>query len=126
MRENNKYKVGNIRPSQLLFTYGIGAIAELPQLSVLVMGLDQWLIDDSQALYEPRLLAAVKTRLGNQVKSLRRPPIVPSEGGENVNPFMGVPVAPFPSWMVCSRCRLLAPLESGLFNSKLRPVKPQL
>jgi hypothetical protein len=123
MRENNKYKVGNIRPSQLLFTYGIGAIAELPQLSVLVMGLDQWLIDDSQVLYEPRLLAAVKNRLGNQVTSLRRPPIVPSEGGENVNPFVGVPVAPFPSWMVCSRCRLLAPLESGLFKIKSNPFR---
>jgi hypothetical protein len=31
-----------IRPSQLLFTYGIGSIVDLPELSVLVMGLEEW------------------------------------------------------------------------------------
>ncbi len=116
MNNNNRYKTGNIRPSQLLFTYGIGAIAELPQISVLIMGLDEWIPEDSYDLYEDRLLLAVKAKLGNQVKSLLSPPIVASEG-DNIS-LAGVPVAPFPSWMVCSRCRLLAPLESGLFKIK--------
>ena len=37
---------------------------------------------------------------------------------------IGVPVAPFPRWMVCSRCRLLAPLSSGLFEPKVYPYRP--
>ena len=34
---------------------------------------------------------------------------------------VGVPVAAFPRWMVCPRCRLLAPLSSGLFKLKESP-----
>ena len=37
---------------------------------------------------------------------------------------MGVPVAPFPRWMLCPWCRLLAPLSSGLFILKLDPYRP--
>ena len=34
--------VGEIRPSQLLWTYGPGALIDLPNISVLTMGLDRW------------------------------------------------------------------------------------
>jgi len=120
-----RHKVGDIRPSQLLFTYGIGAIADLPQLSVLIMGLDEWNPDQAQELVEERLLAAVKLKLGNQVKQLLPPPFVPSEGNQTGEfDLVGVPVAPFPSWMVCPRCRLLAPLESKLFQIKYNPYRP--
>ena len=34
---SDKRKIGEIRPSQLLYTYGVGAIVELPNLSVMVM-----------------------------------------------------------------------------------------
>jgi hypothetical protein len=42
---SDKRKVGDIRPSQLLYTYGVGAMVELPNLSVMVMGLDDWPIE---------------------------------------------------------------------------------
>ena len=40
----NKYKtsVGEVRPSQIMFTYGVGSIVDLPKLSVIVMGLEDW------------------------------------------------------------------------------------
>jgi len=118
----SQYRVGEIRPSQLLFTYGIGAITDLPQLSVMIMGLDEWEVDQSQELYEERLLAAVRLKLGKQVKRLLPPPIVDKE--EDEVSLVGVPVAPFPSWMVCPRCRLLAPLESKLFGLKYTQYRP--
>ena len=31
---------GEVRPSQLMFTFGIGATLDLPEVSALVMGLD--------------------------------------------------------------------------------------
>jgi hypothetical protein len=35
-----KSEVGELRPSQLLLTFGVGAILDLPNMSVMVMGLD--------------------------------------------------------------------------------------
>lgn len=126
-QSNYKYKVGELRPSQILFSYGIGAVVDLPNLSAMVMGLEEW--DKSRAveLGEERLLAAVRQQLGQQVGQLLSPP-TPSEDASS-SPFdestrIGIPVAPFPSWMVCPRCRLLAPLQSGLFELQNNPYRP--
>jgi hypothetical protein len=37
-----KSEVGEARPSQTLTTYGIGSLVDLPNMSVIVMGLDDW------------------------------------------------------------------------------------
>jgi len=37
-----KRKVGDLRPSQLLFAFGAVSVVAVPNLSVLVMGLDAW------------------------------------------------------------------------------------
>jgi hypothetical protein len=123
-----KHRVGELRPSQILFTYGIGAIADLPNLSAMVMGLEGWDKTRTIELNEERLLAAVRQELGSQVKDLRSPPIPPETEGA-FDPFdeaarIGIPVAPFPTWMVCPWCRLLAPLQSGLFELKTNPYRP--
>lgn len=102
------------------------AIADLPNLAVMVMGLEEWEKNRTAELSELRLLVAVRRRLGSQVKELRLPPM-PSETAES--PLdeaarIGIPVAPFPSWMVCPKCRLLAPLQSGLFELKHNPYRP--
>ena len=38
-------RLGEVRPSQVVFTYGVGALVDLPHLSALVMGLDDWTVD---------------------------------------------------------------------------------
>lgn len=123
-----RHRVGELRPSQILFTYGIGAIADLPNLSAMVMGLEGWDKTRTLELNEERLLAAVRQELGSQVKDLRSPPMPPDPEG-SFDPFdeaarIGIPVSPFPSWMVCPRCRLLAPLQSQLFELKTNPYRP--
>ena len=70
------YSVGKARPSQLLWTYGPGALIDLPNLSVLTMGLDYWNPDLCSPIEEARLLAAVRGVLGNQVNRLRMPPFL--------------------------------------------------
>ena len=67
--------VGDIRPSQLLWTYGPGALIDLPNLSVVTMGSDRWDKDRCQPIQEARLLANVRGVLGPQVESLRMPPV---------------------------------------------------
>lgn len=120
--------VGQINPSQLLFTYGIGAIVDLPRLSVIVMGLDDWPDDPSymREISEPRLLRAVRAAISSPVQRLLFPPV--NEEGDLPNPFeaearIGVPVATFPRWMFCPICRLLAPLTSQLFKLDTRPYR---
>ena len=39
-----KHRVGSIRPSQLLMTYGVGAAIDLPFISAMVAGLEEWQI----------------------------------------------------------------------------------
>lgn len=114
-------RVGDVRPSQLMFTYGVGALIDLPKLSVIVSGLDDWQLNPEycHTIAESRLLQAVQFHL-QHVERMVTPPLVVDESGDT-NPdspafYAGVPVATFPRWMVCPRCRLLAPLSSNLFK----------
>src|SRR5271154_2277409 len=98
---SEKRKVGDLRPSQLLYTFGVGSIVELPNLSVMVMGLDDWPDQGVSEIVEPRLLRAVQQELGQQVTKLFTPPMAPDSAGYLAGPFednanVGVPVAPFP------------------------------
>ena len=121
-------RVGELRPNQLLHTYGVGAVADLPNLSVVIAGLDDWDLSSSLIVTEQRLLAAVQNRLGSQVETLRTPPYKP----ETPDPFgdwarIGVPVRLFPRWLRCSdtRCNRLAPVETGLFDLLTDPWRPE-
>jgi hypothetical protein len=118
-----KFVVGELRPSQLLFTYGVGSIVDLPYISTMVMGLDDWEHPSTNKVGEERLLQAVRALLGPQVNWLLAPPAPPEAVGGAPNPFdesylVGVPVAAFPRWMLCTHCRTLASLDSGLFQLK--------
>ena len=124
-----KSEVGEIRPSQLLLTFGVGSIVDLPNMSVMVMGLDDWPIRYATEIGEERLLRSVKNTLGQQVQKLMTPPRGEENSSSAANWFdeshqIGVPVAPFPRWMVCPRCRLLAPVSSGLFEPKVMAYRP--
>lgn len=119
MNAPNPQRVGELRPNQLLHTYGVGAIADLPNLSVVVTGLEDWDLAHADRVVEDRLLAAVRTQLGTQVETLRMPPYTQ----ETADPFaewsrIGVPVRLFPQWLRCSdtRCNRLALASSGLFT----------
>ncbi len=131
MSDERKVQVGELRPSQMMYAFGIGAVIDLPYLSALVMGIDDWPADPGLAhpISEDRLLQAVRAVLGGQVQQLLSPPIVPETAGAP-GPFdemsrLGVPVATFPRWMVCPVCRLLAPLDSGLFELRDDPYHPE-
>ena len=124
---SERSRVGEVRPSQLLHTFGIGSIIDLPNLSVMVMGLEDWSQVHGTEVGEERLLAVVREQLGQQVRSLRAPPTPPASSRDN--PFdsgalIGVPVSSFPRWMVCPHCRLLAPRDSGLYQLKSDPLRP--
>ncbi|MFC3767676.1 DrmB family protein [Paenibacillus sp. GCM10012303] len=121
------YRVGAVRPSQLLWTYGPGALIDLPNLSVITMGLDRWNVENCAPIEEARLLAAVRRRLGQQVERLRVPPFLRDENADPMSAEgkIGVPVRPFPRWLRCVKCGLLAEYDSGLFRIKPNPYRPE-
>lgn len=95
--------VGKVRRSQLITTYGIGAIVDLEKGSFMPMGLEDW----EAATSLPTLTigeARLQAQLG--VGHFRLPPI--AEEMRNVrgrvDPLRSVPATRFPAWHECPRC----------------------
>lgn len=123
LRVRHREKVGDLRPSQLLFTFGIGATVELPKLAVVVMGLESWETARTEEVTEPRLLTAVRAVVGRQVQALRTPPAVDDDSQESRR--IGVPVAVFPRQLRCPNCSLLASAGSGIFELLTDRYRPE-
>ena len=68
-------ELGELKPSQLIYTFGVGALLDLPNTSALILGLDDWDTRYCKEIPEERLLGAIQKRLGQQVKKLHRPPL---------------------------------------------------
>ncbi len=88
--------VGTVRSSQLVTTYGVGAIVAAGSESFVVGGLDYW-PDLEPDVDEPRL----QRLLG--VSGFVSPPS--AEAGRR----HGIPVARFPEWYFCVDCHALDP-----------------
>ena len=118
-------ELGELRPSQLIFTFGIGSLVDLPNVSALVMGLDDWDTRYCKDVEEDRLVAAIQKRLGAQMGRLYLPPTkLESMERDPAAPAIGVPVVAFPRWMRCSLCDTLASVESGVFKLIQDPFRP--
>lgn len=114
--KHNFAKVGSGRPSSLLYTYGPGAIMDLPQFTVMPSGLDDWdriwsRRDGIPVVHAPRLRDVVRKMLGSRDAQLRPFPRQPkkismSREGDD----LGVPARVFPQWLRCTGCDMLGPL----------------
>lgn len=108
-------RIGQARPSQLVTTSGVGAVADLPSMSVIVRGLDVWNPERQELIDEPRLLEEVRRTLGAQVRALRS---VPWDPDADDDPWTrtGVPVTPFPRWVRCPACFRLGVVDGSEFK----------
>ena len=86
-----------LRPSQIITTFGPGAIVDLPEDSVMIAGTEHWFeqYKPHRKISEPRLQAALK------VNEFKTPPV--GSYSENDVPFVR-----FPRWRVCPQCSLLS------------------
>ncbi|MDN4477302.1 DUF1998 domain-containing protein [Demequina sp. SYSU T00039] len=128
----NRARVGSIRPNAMLFTSGIGATVDLPQIAVMPQGIDAWdkayarMGGETPLVLVPRLVEAVRRQLGNQVGELRQPPWLPDELGGDTTPI-GIPTRVFPQWLRCTGCDLLAPVSANAFEfENTRKHRPDL
>jgi len=96
------------RQSQLITTFGPGAMVDLPTRSVLIGGLDRWRVFGAyRQIDEPALVQALERGLRKQGRweegrtlRLVAPPV--AEGDDHRDP-PGVDVTVFPTWFLCER-----------------------
>lgn len=85
--------LGDVRRSQLVTTYGVGAIIAVEDESFMVAGLDDWdATDQHQWIHEPRLERLCKVRHF----------VLPAASGDDKK--NDIPVCRFPRWYSCSEC----------------------
>ena len=91
---------GTLRQSQVITTFGPGALLDLPNYSALVGGLDHWSQQGRVEIYEPRLLAKLRTLLGVAQLRLFSPP--PELDDPSV-PGTGITAWQFPEWFIVQK-----------------------
>jgi len=127
----NRARVGSARPSSLLYTYGPGAIMDLPGFSVMPAGLDDWepiwkRREHIPSIIEPRLLNVVRMHLGNQVDALRPYPWQPKQNAfAKEGADLGIPARVYPQWLRCTGCDYLGPLPRFTYTNT-HPFRPDL
>lgn len=129
MRREGPTPVGELRPSQLLYAFGVGAVVDMPNVSAIVLGLDDWPRHYATELTERRLLTRVRRMLGEQVERLVSPPAPPATNRSWRAPSaeeqrIGVPVGGFPRWARCPGCDELMRLDSPRVMLKVDPTRP--
>lgn len=111
--KHNRAKVGAGRPSSLLYTYGPGAIMDLPQFTIMPAGLDDWdriwrRRNGIPQIHAPRLRDVVRMMLRSPDLQLRPHPWQPKKSNfSNEGNDLGVPARVFPQWLRCTGCDML-------------------
>ncbi|EPB6720913.1 DrmB family protein [Vibrio fluvialis] len=90
---SSKRAIGDVRPSQVITTFGPGAVVDLQTLSVIVSGIDGWHPQEELVIREHRLERALRVKRFFQAE--------PASGGFGFKKGT-VPASVFPRYQVCS------------------------
>ena len=134
MRQQRKRPHGEIRQSQVITTFGPGAMTDLPRHSVLIGGLDYW-FGSRDEISEPRLAQKLAKILDVPTVRLETPP--PADDDPTASQS-GVRAFQFPEWFVtqdvedtqadpATRTRLLVhrrALTRGKYRDRDRKARP--
>lgn len=93
-----------VRRSQLLSPFGVGAILDLPEEALMLMGLEQWDTAPSTIIQDERLAARLRvSRFHEPIRAVQETEYGPqdTEGGSTL-------FTRFPRWYYCPRCREMA------------------
>ncbi len=88
---------GQIRQSQIVTTFGPGAMVDLPEQAVIVGGLDHWSGFRNQPIVEDRLAEKVRALLGLPNVEFFAPPADVDDPGA---PITGITAWQFPEWFI--------------------------
>ena len=111
-----------IRRGQLIAPFGVGAMVDFPDETLMSAGLDFWPSEISDANFKASILDSTKivdARLQQQLSAILKRPInyflLPTEGsdrsgfsGGSQNPEkQDMPFVRFPTWCFCPRCKIM-------------------
>ncbi len=88
---------GQIRQSQIVTTFGPGAMVDLPEHAVIISGLEEWNGWRNQPISEARLAAKVATLVGVPSVEFYAPP---ADKDDPTAPVTGITAWLFPEWFV--------------------------
>lgn len=116
---------GEVRRSQVVGTYGPGAMIDLVHHAVVVGGLDFWSYPNAAAtvIDEPRLREKLVERLRGLDPPLNLSESAPFQlppAGDSQSPLQtnGIQALEMPSWFVCQNTDCRALVRSGTLNGK--------
>ena len=118
-------RIGSLRSSQIITTYGPGALIDLPRVSAIVASLDTWRPkpNPDREIIEPRLSAKIKATTG-----LPRADLYPPPADDELR-FLGVSrggyvgMRRFPEWFVAQTESQEQRNISGRFRTSRRLVQ---
>jgi hypothetical protein len=99
---------GTIRQSQILTTYGPGAMVDLPHHAVIVGGLEEWQ-GEKREVIEGRLVEKAQRLLNIPNLRLFAPPV---DSGETGAPPTGIGAFEFPQWVIAQHEERRGPVRS--------------
>jgi hypothetical protein len=92
------YSAGQLRRSQVITTYGPGALIDLPYDAAIVGGLETWPHpDEMEEIDEPRLTRKLAAMTGVPAPALLVPPV---HSGDPRVPKRGIGIYRFPQWFL--------------------------
>jgi len=100
----SKRAIGDVRPSQVITTFGPGAIVDLQTLSVIVAGIDGWPTDETDVIHELRLERALRVKRFFPARATE---------GSFFSKNGTVPTFLFPRYQVCPVCQTLSAFGEG-------------
>lgn len=100
-------RAGKLRPSQIVTQFGPGCLVDLPELSMILAGIDDWNTATSWSINEPRLQQALR------VTHFKMPPYLNAKDG-----LGGIPARIFPRFLVCPRCNRLTTHDRFEFTER--------
>ncbi len=107
--------VASLRQSQLVTTYGPGAMIDLPWFAAVVGGLDFW--DKGVRISEPRLEAKAAQALGIATVDLASPQA--SDKLPDATTMKGVVVWKFPRWSITQETKRQADPDGRTYQTRL-------
>jgi hypothetical protein len=111
-----------IRRSQLISTWGVGAIIPFPDNeSLMIAGLDAW-YDNAGNIKEFKITdSRLEKRLG--VDELRCPPDFHNSQTGSLNVLLKIPAVRFPRWHYCPHCGFM--IKTSYYSQQPKCEQPQ-
>ena len=117
--------ISEFRASQGIVPFGVGAIVDFPDESLMMAGLDVWQYEQmigedrkrlihAYQVFDGRLARRISAQIGHSVKRFLAPLEAPELGrfvsatDPEAHPRGYMPFVRFPEWHVCPRCRVMS------------------